>query len=106
MMAAWWRESVGGETAAATPWVRQGCDGRCLRAVGVVWTRSARGSDRAADGGPHAGLIFFQFNQNELKLGIRKRTHYRAPKIPKFCMLVDWGTMNNSLNCSGIQIST
>jgi hypothetical protein len=33
-MAAWWRESVGGETAAATPWARQGSGGRCLRAVG------------------------------------------------------------------------
>jgi hypothetical protein len=52
------------------------------------------------------GFDFFQFNQNQLKLGIRKRTHYPTPKIPKFCMLVDWGTMNNSLNCSGIQIST
>jgi hypothetical protein len=31
---------------------------RCLRAVGAVGTRSASGSDRAADGGPHAVLIF------------------------------------------------
>jgi hypothetical protein len=46
------------------PWARQGGGGRYLRAVGTVRTRYARGSDRAADGGPHAVLIFFQFNQN------------------------------------------
>jgi hypothetical protein len=51
--------TAGGETAAATPWARQGGSGRCLRAVDAVWTRSARGSDRAADGGPHTVLIFF-----------------------------------------------
>jgi hypothetical protein len=28
-----------------------------------------------------------------------------ASKIPKFCMLLDWGIMNNFLNCSHIQIS-
>jgi hypothetical protein len=33
--------------------------GRYLRAVSAVQTRSARGSYRAADGGPHAVLIFF-----------------------------------------------
>jgi hypothetical protein len=33
--------------------------GRYLRVVGAVWMRSARDSDRAADGGPHAVLIFF-----------------------------------------------
>jgi hypothetical protein len=31
---------------------------------------------------------------------------YLALKIPKFCMLLYWGTVNNSLNCSYIQIST
>jgi hypothetical protein len=29
----------------------------------------------------------------------------RAPKIPKFCLLLDWGIMNNFLNCADIQIS-
>jgi hypothetical protein len=88
--AAWRRESVGGETATVTPWARQGGGGRCLRVGGAVQTRSAHGSDWAADGGPHAVLIFFQFNQNWLKLGICKRMPYLAPKIPNFCMLLNW----------------
>jgi hypothetical protein len=28
-----------------------------------------------------------------------------APQIPKFCMLLDWGTMNNFFYCADIQIS-
>jgi hypothetical protein len=44
-------EAVGGEAAAAVPWVWQGSGGRCLRGgVGVVRTRLVRGSDRAVDG--------------------------------------------------------
>jgi hypothetical protein len=50
--------------------VRQGGGSCYLRAVSAVRTRSARGSDWAADGGPHAVLIFFQFNQNRIKLKI------------------------------------
>jgi hypothetical protein len=30
---------------------------------------------------------------------------YPAPKIPKFRMLLDWGIMNNSLNCADMQFS-
>jgi hypothetical protein len=30
---------------------------------------------------------------------------YITPKLPKFCMLLDWGTVNNFLNCADIQIS-
>jgi hypothetical protein len=26
-------------------------------------------------------------------------------ELPKFCMLLDWGIMNNFLNCADIQIS-
>jgi hypothetical protein len=48
-----------GEAATAVPWARQGGDGHYLRAVVAVQTRSACGSDRAADGGPHTVLIFF-----------------------------------------------
>jgi hypothetical protein len=43
--AAWRWESVGGETATATPWARQGGGCHCLRVVGVVQMRSAHGSD-------------------------------------------------------------
>jgi hypothetical protein len=28
---------------------------------------------------------------------------YLNPKIPNFGMLLDWGIMNNSLNCADIQ---
>jgi hypothetical protein len=45
-------EAVCGEVAAAVPWLRQGGGGCCLRGVGVVRTRSVRGSDRAADRWP------------------------------------------------------
>jgi hypothetical protein len=54
---------VGWETAAAALWARQGGDGRYLRVVGVLWTWSARGLDRAAEGGPHAVLIFFNLTK-------------------------------------------
>jgi hypothetical protein len=54
---------VGWETAAAALWTRQGGDGRYLRVVGALWTWSARGSDRAAEGGPHAVLIFFNLTK-------------------------------------------
>jgi hypothetical protein len=30
---------------------------------------------------------------------------YLASKIPKFSMLLDWGIVNNSLNCADIQFS-
>jgi hypothetical protein len=30
---------------------------------------------------------------------------YLAPKIPKFCMMLDWRIMNNFLNCDDIQFS-
>jgi hypothetical protein len=30
---------------------------------------------------------------------------YIAPKILKFCMLLDWVIMNNILNCADIQLS-
>jgi hypothetical protein len=31
---------------------------------------------------------------------------YFAPKIPTFCMLLDWGIVNNSPNCFDIHFST
>jgi hypothetical protein len=30
---------------------------------------------------------------------------YLAPKIPNFCMLLDWGIMNNCQNCADTQFS-
>jgi hypothetical protein len=63
MTAVWRRESVGGETAVAALWAWQGGGGRYLRAIGTVRTWSARGSDWAADGGPHAVLIFFNLTK-------------------------------------------
>jgi hypothetical protein len=30
---------------------------------------------------------------------------YLSPKIRNFCMLLDWGIMNNFLSCANIQIS-
>jgi hypothetical protein len=30
---------------------------------------------------------------------------YLAPEIPKFGMLLDWGIVNNFLNCTDIQFS-
>jgi hypothetical protein len=31
---------------------------------------------------------------------------YRAPKISNFCMRLDWGIINNFINCSNIQFAT
>jgi hypothetical protein len=56
-------ETVGGKAAAVVPWARQGGGGHCLREVGAVRMQSARGLDRAADGGPHAVLIFFNLTK-------------------------------------------
>jgi hypothetical protein len=46
--------------------------GAVPRAVGMLRTRSARGSDRAADGGPHAVLIFFNLTKTGSKLKFEK----------------------------------
>jgi hypothetical protein len=31
--------------------------------------------------------------------------HYSAPKIPSFCMQLDWDIVNNFINCDDIQFS-
>jgi hypothetical protein len=105
-MVAWRRESVGGEMVAATPWARQGSGGHYLRAVGAVRTRSALGSDRAADGGPHAVLIFFNLTKTGSNLEFEKEclTYSKNSKI--LYDALDWGAMKNSVNCANIQIST
>jgi hypothetical protein len=76
--------TAGGETAAATPWARQGGSGRCLRVVDAVWTRSARGSDRAADGGPHTVLIFFNLTKTGSNLEFEKERLTVLQKFPNF----------------------
>jgi hypothetical protein len=63
-------KTVGGEAEAAVLGAWQGSGGCYLRAVDAVRTRSARGSDRAADGGPHTVLIFFNLTKTRLKLEI------------------------------------
>jgi hypothetical protein len=77
-------EMVGGEEAAPVPWAWQGSGGRCLRAVGAVWTQSARGSDRAADGGPHAVLIFFNLAKTGSNLKFEKGCLTLLRKFPNF----------------------
>jgi hypothetical protein len=72
-------ETVGGEAAAAVRWTRQGGDFHCLRAVR---TRSARGSYRAADGGPHVVLIFFNLTKTGSNLKFRKECLTLLQKIP------------------------
>jgi hypothetical protein len=69
----------------------------------VVRTQSARGSDQAADGGPHTVLIFPIYPK--LAQHGNKKMSYLPPKNPKFCMLLDWGIMNNILNCADIKFS-
>jgi hypothetical protein len=54
------------------PWTCQGSSGHCLRAVGVVRTWSARGSDRAANSGPHVVLIFFNLTKTGSNLKFEK----------------------------------
>jgi hypothetical protein len=56
-------EAVGGEAAGAVPWERQGRVSRYLRAVGTVRTRSARGSDRAADRWAQRFDIFLELSK-------------------------------------------
>jgi hypothetical protein len=77
-------ETWGGEAAAAVLIARQGGGSRCLRAVGTVWTRSARGSDRAADGGPHAVLIFFNLTKTGSNLKFEKEHLTLIQKFPRF----------------------
>jgi hypothetical protein len=59
-------EMGGGKAAVTVPWVRQGGGARYLRAVGVVQTWSARGLDRAADGGPHTVSLLSLNYPNQL----------------------------------------
>jgi hypothetical protein len=75
-------EMVGGEEAAPVPWAWQDSGGRSLRAVGAVWTQSARGSDRAADGGPHAVLIFFNLAKTGSNLKFEKGCLTLLRKFP------------------------
>jgi hypothetical protein len=86
-MAAWRRELVGGKMAAAMRWVWQGTGGHCLRVVGVVRTRSAHGSDRAADSGPHAVLIYFNLTKTGSKMEFEKECFTLLKKFPNvaFC---------------------
>jgi hypothetical protein len=65
-------ETVGGKAAVGVLWARQGGGSRCLRVVGAVRMRSARGSDLAADGGPHAVLIFFNLTKTCSNMKIKK----------------------------------
>jgi hypothetical protein len=51
-------ETVGGETAAAVSWAWARRRRPLSEEVGTVQTRSARGSDRAADGWAPRGFIF------------------------------------------------
>jgi hypothetical protein len=82
--------AVGGEAVAAVPWARQGSGGRCLRVFGVVRTRSAHGSDRAADGGPHAVLIFFNLIKTGLNLKFGQQRLTLLQKLPNLacCYIV------------------
>jgi hypothetical protein len=56
----------------------------CLREVGAVWTWSARGSDRAADGGPHMILIFFNLTKTSSNLKFEKECLTLLQKFPHF----------------------
>jgi hypothetical protein len=76
--------AVGGEAVAAVPWARQGSGGRCLRVFGVVRTWSARGSDRAADVGPHTVLIFFNLIKTGLNLKFGQQCLTLLQKFPNF----------------------
>jgi hypothetical protein len=74
--------------------------GHCLKEVGAVWAPSVRETDTR---GPRG----FDFS-NLFKTGSNwksKRMSYLNTKIPQFCMLLDWGILNNFLNCAEIQIS-
>jgi hypothetical protein len=67
--------------------------------------RSARGSDRAADGWAAAVSLLSLNYPNWFKLGNSKRMPYLGPKLLKFRMPLDGGIMNNSLNFEDIQFS-
>jgi hypothetical protein len=75
---------VGLETAAATSWAWQGSGGHCLNAVGAVRMWSARGSDRAVDGGPHTVLILFNLTKTGSNLDFQKECLTLLQKFPNF----------------------
>jgi hypothetical protein len=56
--------------------------GRCLRAVSTVRTRSACGSNRAADGGPHVVLIFFNLTKTNSNMEFEKECLTLLQKFP------------------------
>jgi hypothetical protein len=51
------------------------------------------------------GVLIFPIYSKLAQIGNQKRMPYLAPKISKFCMMLDWGIINNFLNCAHIQIS-
>jgi hypothetical protein len=87
----WWAANmVGGEAGAAV---------RTRSAWAVPWFRPAGWRV-----GPDSFDIFPNY-LNRFKLRNWERMPYLASKIPKFSMLLDWGILNNSLNCADIQFS-
>jgi hypothetical protein len=96
----WAANTVGGEVTGASK-----------VAVAAVW-RGHHGPNAVGPwfwlGGRQVGpggFDIFPNYPNRFKFGNWKRMPYPAPKIPKFRMLLDWGIMNNSLNCADMQFS-
>jgi hypothetical protein len=85
------------------PWARQSGGGRCPKAVGAAGHRC---SDKVTDRWVPRGFTIFRIIQNWLKLVQLKWMPYHTPKIPNFCMRLEWNILNNFLNCFNFTFPT
>jgi hypothetical protein len=69
--------------------------------VSAVWVPSVQETDTR---GPH-GFDFSNLSKTGSTWKSKKNALSSSPKIPKFCMLIDWGIMNNFLKCVDIEFS-
>jgi hypothetical protein len=90
-------------TAAAWRWGNGGWGNSGGEIVGIgkvaaatILKRSVRSRRRRSERltlGAY-GVLIFPIYSKLAQLGNRERMSYLPPKIPKFCMLLDWGIMN------------
>jgi hypothetical protein len=77
-------EMVGGEAVAAVSWARAWQQRQLFEEVGTVQTRSACGSDRAADGWAPHGFDFSNLTKTGSKLEFEKECLTMLQKFPSF----------------------
>jgi hypothetical protein len=83
----------------------EGGDSGTVNQTSGTWFGRRRSDSATGRWAPY-GLLFFQNSQNRFKYVNSKQIPSIAPKVPKFCMTLDWSIVNNFLNCSDFKFPT